>query len=228
MNVQIGLNRPLRVLRAPFEAQRNTLGSVPLARSAPNRLARALEARAGTVFSEGDRRECGGSRDGSEPGRSQAYLGGSKSMSLQSAEEWAGSAAGVLDAMTVGAARTGVLAQRSPSPALSTAPLVKSTLIKSTRMKSALIKNSSMTPSPLSPMTALKSTALRFTALGLPRPQQSFLPTLGEGTPSAGLVSRHLVPFLSERAHRPLVPNESIPPYAIFSSRSFRHWRVSL
>ena len=223
MNVQIGLNRPLRVLRAPFEAQRNTLGSVPLARSAPNRLARALEARAGTVFSEGDRRECGGSRDGSEPGRSQAYLGGSKSMSLQSAEEWAGSAAGVLDAMTVGAARTGVLAQRSPSPALSTAPLVKST-----RMKSALIKNSSMTPSPLSPMTALKSTALRFTALGLPRPQQSFLPTLGEGTPSAGLVSRHLVPFLSERAHRPSVSDESIPPYTIFSSRNFRHWRMSL
>jgi len=150
------------------------------------------------------------SKNEDESGRPRAYLGGSKSMSLQVAEEWAGSAAGVLDAMTAGTARTGVLAQRSLSPALSTA---------------ASMKNTSTIPSPWTPLSQLpahKLPALQFTALGLPVPQQPFLPTPGEGTPNAGSNPRHPVSFLPKRAHRPPVSDELIPPYTIFSSRSFR------
>jgi hypothetical protein len=113
------------------------------------------------------------------------------------------------------------LAQRSLSPALSTAA----------SMKNTSMKNSSTTPSPWTPLSQLpahKLPALQFTALGLPVPQQPFLPTLGADTPRARSNPRHPVSSLSERAHRPPVSDESIPPYAIFSSRSFRHWRMSL
>ena len=49
---RIVLNRPLTVFRAPFEPRQNTLGSVPLTRNAPDDLARALGAKAGTDVSQ--------------------------------------------------------------------------------------------------------------------------------------------------------------------------------
>jgi hypothetical protein len=161
------------------------------------------------------------SKNEDESGRPRAYLGGSKSMSLQVAEEWAVSSADVFDVARVGIVGLGTA--RACSSARSSQAIVRS-------LAHSLSPAPSCTPAPdrfeelalgvLRPVLSTSSAAI-------PRTTPSTTPSPST-VPRARSNPRHPVSSLSERAHRPPVPDDSIPPYAIFSSRNFRHWRVSL
>ena len=153
------------------------------------------------------------SRNESEPDRPRAYLGGSKSMSLQVAEEWAVSSADVFDVAGEGVVGIGIARAARSSQAIARSLADSPSRFWSYTPRATATPSTTPTTTPSTTSSTTPSTIPSTTPRTAPRARPN---------------TRHPVSSLSERAHRPLVPNESIPPYAIFSSRSFRHWRVSL